>query len=470
MSDALVAEALATDARIADAKQAIAEAARAHRKRLDRIRPPQSARVERYAEALERFSKDRGGNLFYPYLGSGAGAGAFVELADGSVKLDMISGIGVHYFGHGTPELTARLIDAALADTVMQGNLQQNADSATLVSDLLALANARGGELAHCFLTTSGAMANENALKLAFSARQPADRLLAFERCFAGRTLAMSQVTDNPAYRAGLPAALAVDYVPFFDPDAPDESTARAVSVLRAHLARYPGRHAAMILELVQGEGGYHPGDGAYFRSLCEVLREHEVAIWFDEIQTFGRTEAPFAFQAFGLDAWADLVTVGKTSQVCATLFAARYRPPPGLVSQTFTGASASIAAARYVIERFAEGYLFGPNGRVAAISDRFTKGFEAIRARHPEWLSGPYGMGSMLACTPFAGEREITRRLLDDLFASGVIAFSTGGAVARLRFLPPVGVIRDAEIDTVLEVLEASLARVAASRGGASE
>lgn len=460
--DLLVAEAFAQDPRVVEAKRLLAEASRDHGATLRGVRPPRTELVSSYAAALERFAELRGGGLFHPYLGSGIGNGALVELHDGSVKFDMICGIGVHYFGHSAPELADRLVDAALGDTVMQGNLQQNVESADLAGAMVALARRGGAPLDHCFLTTSGAMANENAMKLAFHQHRPADRLLAFSGAFAGRTLAMSHVTDNPAYRVGLPAAQAVDYVPFFDPGDPEGSTARTLAALGDHLARHPGKHAAMILELVQGEGGYHAGDGAFFTAIARLLREHEIAIWFDEIQTFGRTFAPFAFQHFGLDAYADIVTVGKTSQVCATLFSARYRPSPGLVSQTFTGSSASIAAGAYVVERFAEGDLFGAEGRVAGVSGRFIDGFEEIRGRHPDWLRGPYGLGAMLALTPFEGARETTRALLDDLFTHGVIAFSTGGPLARLRFLPPVGVVRDEDIDAVLEILEASLGRVA--------
>ena len=70
-----------------------------------------------------------------------------------------------------------------------------------------------------------------------------------------------------------------------------------------------------------------------------------------------------------------------------------------------------------------------------------------------------------MLAFTPFEGEQTTTRRLLDELFERGVIAFSTGGSLARVRFLPPVAVIRDDEIDQVLEILETSLRVVAEER-----
>jgi acetylornithine aminotransferase len=348
----------------------------------------------------------------------------------------------------------------------MQGNLQQNRESSELAEALLDLARVGGVSVEHCFLTTSGAMANENALKLAFHHHRPADRVLAFSGAFAGRTLALSQVTDNPTYRAGLPATLAVDYVPFFDVADPAGSRERALETLQTHLDRYPGRHAAMIFELIQGEGGYYAGDAAFFESLASLLRKRKVAVLIDEIQTFGRTHRPFAYQHFGLEAYVDLVTVGKTSQVCATLFSDAYRPPPGLISQTFTGSTSSIAAGRYIVREFAEGDLFGDTGRVARVSQRFVEGFETIARAHPDWLRGPYGLGAMLAFTPFEGAKETTRRVLDALFERGVIAFSTGGPLSRIRFLPPVAVIRDEEIDQVIGILESALASVASERG----
>ena len=462
----LASEAFADDPRVVRARAQLGEALRDHGRRLEGPRPPDAARAATYRETLERFSQVRGGSLFYPYLGSGFGSGCLVELADGSVKLDMICGIGVHYLGHGDPALADRLVDAALQDTVMQGNLQQTEASLALSTALRALANRNGATLDHCFLTTSGAMANENALKLVFHRHRPADRVLGFTGAFAGRTLALSQITDNPAYRVGLPPALAVDFVPFFDARDPAGSTERTLAALRGHLDRHPGRHAAMVLELVQGEGGYYPGDPAFFAAVVGLLREHEVAIVFDEIQTFGRTHSPFAFQHFGLDAFADVVTVGKASQVCATLFSDAYRPGPGLISQTFTGSTSSIAAARLVVETMTGGGLFGERGRVAQVAQRFADGFAALSQAHPDRIRGPHGLGAMIAFTPFDGRKETTRRVLDELFERGVVAFSTGGAVSRVRFLPPVAVIRDDDIDRVLGILGDALAAVATARG----
>jgi acetylornithine aminotransferase len=217
----LAASKLAADPRVAEAKRLLGEALRDAQAALTGVRPPDPALRQGYLETLARFGALRGGPLYYPYLGSGLGKGALVELADGSVKFDFISGIGVHYLGHNHPDLLAAGVDAALSNTVMQGNLQQNVESETLTRRLLDGANRRGAKLAHAFLTSSGAMANENALKVAFQKKTGSDRVLAFAHCFAGRTLALSQVTDKAAYRLGLPETLSVDYVPFHDESRP---------------------------------------------------------------------------------------------------------------------------------------------------------------------------------------------------------------------------------------------------------
>jgi acetylornithine/succinyldiaminopimelate/putrescine aminotransferase len=252
-SPSLAADALFQDARISEAKKLLIDAVAAHQKTLTHVKPPNPALKQTYDELLEKFTQYRGNKLWFPYIGSGMGNGVFVELLDGSVKYDFICGMGTHFLGHSHPEIISASIDAAISDTVMQGHLQQNRDTIEL-SEILT----RESKLPHCFLTTSGAMANENALKIAFQKKYPAYRVLSFERCFAGRTLATTQITDKPSFREGLPQTLTVDYVPFFDPKQPAESTERTLEALKKHLQRYPKQHAVMCFELIQGEGGFH--------------------------------------------------------------------------------------------------------------------------------------------------------------------------------------------------------------------
>lgn len=458
----LVAQQLFNDPRVAQARQLLREALADHQRSLTGIRPPREELKTSYAQALQQFADLRGGALYYPYLGSGLGRGVLVELADGSVKYDMITGIGVHYLGHSSPALLDSSIDAALADTVMQGNLQQDLVPLDVSKVLVALARKNGAGLSHAFLTTSGAMANENALKLVLSKKSPASRILAFERTFAGRTIVLAQVTDKAAYRTGLPTVLNVDYVPFFDPARPKESTEAAVAVLKAHLARYPRQHAVMWFELVLGEGGYYAGDRDFFVALMEVLKANGVPVGLDEIQTFGRTTEPFAFQHFGLDRYVDVATVGKLTQVCATLFTDEFKPAPGLISQTFTGSTASLLAARAILKILNEGDLFGPDGRIMRLRNRFVANLQAIAARHPGWVSGPFGLGAMIAFTPFGGDEPTVKRVLTTLFDMGVVAFIAGSNPYRTRFLMPVAAIADDDIDAVCAVVKRALESVA--------
>lgn len=473
----LAAKAMAEDPRIAEAKRLLRETLRDHQAGLTGVRAADPELRQGYLDTLARFGSLRGASLYYPYLGSGMGRGALVELADGSVKYDFITGIGVHYMGHNHPALLEAGVDAALDNTVMQGNLQQNAQSEELLALLLKAANRVGGAggprksagMAHGFLTSSGAMANENALKIIFQKRFPAHRVLAFEHCFAGRTIALSQVTDKAAYRQGVPETLAVDYVPFYDADRPEASTAEAVAAVKAHMARHPGAHACMIFELIQGEGGgYLPGTAEFFRALMVPLRAAGVAILADEIQTFGRTSEFFAFQHFGLEDLVDVVTLGKLSQACATLIREEYKPKAGLVSQTFTAPSVAIRSALVIVKYMEEQGLLGAEGKIMRLSRCFTDKLKDLVRRRPDLAAGPFGMGGMIAFTPLGGDPEKVALFLKNLFDAGVIGFIAGGTPAKARFLLPVGGVEEADIEAVFPILERVLIETAEAQGKA--
>ena len=427
------------------------------------IRPASTELKQSYDDAIKAFSEIRGGGLFFPYLASGAGNGPFVELADGSVKYDLTCGIGVHIMGHSHPVVQKASIKAGLEDVTMQGNLQQNIPSMKLCQKLLDLAQRKeGSPLAHCFLSSSGVMAGENALKMAMQKNSPASRVLAFERCFAGRSLAFSQINDKPAFRDGLPEILSVDYVPFYDASDPEGSTAKAVAVLKSHLTRHPKQYAAMFFELIQGEGGFHMGCEHFHRTLMEICKEHGIAVLVDEVQTFGRTHHPFAFQEFNLTELVDIVWIGKAAQVCATLFSKEYIPRPGLIAQTYTSSSATIAASIAILNELDNGSYFGPDGKTAKLHQQFVAGFEAISSRHPQLLTGPYGIGAMTGCTAHGGDQAKVTKLIHHLYENGVIAFLAGANPTRLRFLVPIGALESHHIVEILSILEQSLLETA--------
>ncbi|PQO45711.1 aminotransferase class III-fold pyridoxal phosphate-dependent enzyme [Blastopirellula marina] len=456
----LHADQLRSDPRVAEAKRLLRAALAEHTASLTR-RDPTPELAGDYDAMLTQFAELRGNPLYYPFLGSGIGRGSLVELADGSVKYDMISGIGVHVCGHSMPELIDVLTDAALEDTVMQGNLQQNVESLEVCRRLLTMACRQGAALDHCFLTSSGAMANENALKILFQYRPGSNRILAFDNAFAGRSLVLSQVTDRPLYRAGLPATIPVDFVPFFDHHRPDESLRDAAAALQMYLSRYPGAHCGFMMELVQGEGGYRTAPREFFVALCKELRAADVPIYFDEIQTFGRTLAPFAYQMLQLDAYADMVTVGKMTQVCATLYGNAMNPKPGLLSQTFTASTTALLAAKFILDKLESGGFYGPEGRNEQIHRRFCERFEKLNQKRPDVIRGPWGIGGMVAFTALDGSPASAKRVLHELFAAGVIAFAAGADPTRIRFLPSLLAVTDEEIDAVCEILERTLLRL---------
>lgn len=449
----LYASKLRKDSRLLEGKKLLLEAVREHQAPILSVRPPVSELKQSYEETLKTFQEVRGGNLYFPFLGSGLGRGPLVELLDGSIKYDMICGIGPHFWGHSYLPLIEVAIDAGLCDTIMQGHLQQNHDT-FLISNLLV----KSSGLDHCFLSSSGAMANENALKLAFQKKYPANRILTFDKCFMGRTLTLAQITDKPSFREGLPTPLAIDYIPFYDTQDPEGSTQRSLEILKQHLKRYPGRHAAMCFELIQGEGGFNMGTTHFFVTLMRLLKEHEIPIFIDEIQTFGRTTKLFAFQYFKLDEYVDVVSIGKLSQVCATLFRSHLKPKPGLLSQTFTSSTVALQTSYWIVQHLLSGDFFGPEGKLAKLHHRFEKHFRDIEVELPGKICGPYGIGGMVIFTPFNGEAEKVVRFVQNLYHAGIISFVAGSEPTRVRFLIPGGVMTLEDVDAVMKILREQL------------
>jgi 4-aminobutyrate aminotransferase-like enzyme len=409
-----------------------------------------------YARALRELERRRGRPLVFPALLGGHGRGARVRLADGTQKLDFVGGIGVYAFGHADPDLLETAVVAAAADTVFQGHLFPGAEYLRLTRALLRHA---GPRLAHVWLSVSGAMANENALKIVLQKHAPADRVVVFERGFAGRTLALAELTDKPSFREGLPLRGNVLHVPFYDPDDP-ASTQKSVAALDAHLARFSGRIAAMLFELVQGEGGFHTAPREFFAALMQRCREAKLAVWVDEVQTFARTGELFAFRTLGLDEWVDVVTAGKSLQGSAVLVTRAYNPRPGLVAGTYAGSTVGMAVGTRVIERLeSEGYL-GPDGRIALLGQRVERRFEALRRRLPRAVSGRSGIGAMQAFVPFDGSPSVVSAVLEAAFEAGLLVWSAGAKPGKIRMLFPVNVT-DEELEAGFAMLEKALARV---------
>lgn len=451
---------------------AIVAAIELQRSGLDAIAPATSPGAGN--EALARLGTLRGRGAFFPFMGSGRGWGPFVECVDGSVKLDMITGIGVQGFGHGDADLLQATLEAATQDTVMQGNLQCNVDAVDFMGTLLQAAQTGDSQLAHVFPCCSGAVANENALKVCMQQTNGAPRILAFEHCFAGRTTTMSQIGDSAGARDGIALSTLVDYLPYFDPTDPDGSAKSAMASLNEALRRWPSQHACIVLEPVQGEGGFVPATESFLRPLLARAREAGVPVWFDEVQTFGRTECMLRQEMLGVEDLVDVMTVGKMSQVCATLFTAEFNPRPGLLSGTFIGSTAGFRVGRRIIERLRDGDYYGPDGRIASLHTHFLHRAQSLIDAQPgsfESIAGcggsmalAGGCGGMMRLTPFGGDKARIIDLVKRCFDAGLMLFFCGHGPFHIRMLPPVGVLESHHIDTALDVLAQCISDMEAS------
>jgi 4-aminobutyrate aminotransferase-like enzyme len=187
-------------------------------------------------------------------------------------------------------------------------------------------------------------MANENALKVCYQKHAPgATRVLAFQDCFMGRTVTMSQIGDSAAGRVGIPLSTHVDYMPFYDPVIADRmGETRFIDMCprsSAPVHRALPRPARLLhLRTGAGRGRLQCRPRDYHKALMEICKAHNIAVWDDEIQTFGRTPRMFAYEQLDLGDYVDVFCVGKMTQACATLYTEQYNPKPGLLSGTFTG------------------------------------------------------------------------------------------------------------------------------------
>jgi len=423
-------------------------------------KPPNPELIMSYKDYLEDIQSLRGRNLFYPYTGSGLGNGPFVELQDGSIKLDLINGIGIHLFGHSHPDIIEASITGALQDVVMQGNLEPNREYGELL-ELLVTAAGRKSKLKKGWIGTCGTIVNENALKIARQKNSPARKILAMKDNFAGRSTMMAEITDNPEYRVGLPAYNEVLYLPFYDAKDP-ASIEKTVKILNQHILENPKNIACFVFELLQGEGGFNVAPREFFKPLFEICKSHGIAIWADEVQTFSRTGELFAFETLDLGEYIDLVTIAKTAQCGAVLYTEEYNPKPGLIAGTFTASTVSLSAGVKTLKMLLHGIngenVFGVNGRVEKIHRQFKKMLGTLQEGSCKGLIKDFGgLGLMVALAPYDGSKDKVMKLLQTLFKNGMIAFSCGHNPYKIRFLLPL-VLEEQHIEEARKILEKSL------------
>lgn len=393
--------------------------------------------------------------------------GAELWDVDGKRYLDFVGGIGVLNIGHNHPKVVAAV--QAQLQKVSHACFQVVAYQPYL--DLAQrLCEMVGGKEAYkAAFFTSGAEAVENAVKIA-RAHTNRSAVIAFRGGFHGRTLLGTTLTGmSQPYKQNFgPFAPEVFHTPY--PNAYRGVTSEvALNALDELLATQvaPERVAAIIIEPVQGDGGFLTAPPEFLRALRALADKHGIVLILDEIQTgFGRTGTWFGFQHSGIQ--PDLVTVAKSLAGGLPLSGVVGKahimdaPLPGGLGGTYGGNALACAAALAVIDAFEQEQLLA---RSQVLGERLRKGLLGLQARYPN-IGDVRGTGFMLAIelikndaarTPDA---DLNQQVIDAARAGGLLVIKCGVHRNVLRFLAPL-VATEAQIDEALQILDAALARV---------
>jgi 4-aminobutyrate aminotransferase-like enzyme len=438
------------------------------------IRDADPARVPESQEMIEKMGGLRGRPLLFPMMPTGRGSGPFIEMADGSVKLDMITGIGVSLFGHNHPSLILEAIRGAVYSPAMQGTLMPGKDYMRLSENLIKgargemegqghLSDEAKSRIAECWLTTCGSMANELAMKIVRQKKSPAFKGISLRNAFAGRSATMAELTDEPKYREGQPFFHQFDHIDFYSEERSlEENISHSKEQIETLMNNAGEEYCVFVFEPVQGEGGaFRQAPRDWWVAVLDFVKEKGLAVWLDEVQTFGRTGELYAFQRLELGQYVDVVTVAKPIHSAAVLWTEEYRPKPGLIAGTFAGSSGALAIGAKSIEMLCEKGFLGPEGHIQSMERFIIKDWQQ-RCESEVGKRFSFGkmniIGGMVAIELLDGTAEKIKSLLLKMFDQGVLAFSAGKSPVCLRFLPPMGVLKDEHWKTCMTILEKTL------------
>jgi 4-aminobutyrate aminotransferase len=404
----------------------------------------------------------------YPFV-IARGEGAVVEDVDGNRFLDCAAGIAVNSTGVSHPDVVRAISEQAQKFIHMSGTDFYYEPQVRLAEELSSIVPIDGD--VRTFFANSGTEATEAAIKLAryYTKRHG---IIAFIGAFHGRSLgALSLTASKVVQRRGFgPFMPGVYHAPFPDPyrfeGSADACAAASLSFITdqifAHLIA-PEEVAAVIVEPIQGEGGYIVPPRAFLQGLREVTARHGILLVVDEVQSgMGRTGKMFASDHFGLR--ADVVNIAKGIASGLPLGVTCSRAevmswPPGAHASTFGGNPVACAAANATIKLLRDHLV----ANAATVGEHLMWGIRTLQQKHPI-IGDVRGLGLMIGIELVRNrqtkERAIEERsaLVQAMFRRGVLILGAGKNAVRLA--PPL-VLTKAQADVVLNVLDESLTEV---------
>ncbi len=399
------------------------------------------------------------------------GEGAVVEDVDGNTFIDLAAGIAVTGTGHAHPDVVKAITDQAQKFLHMSGTDFYYELQIELAEEIGRISPIEGPVKA--FFGNSGTEAVEACVKLA-RYHTKRHNIIACLGSFHGRTLGSLALTSSKALqRKGFgPMMPGVFHTPYANPYRPvvgepgEASADAAIAYLEDQVLTHlvsPDEVAAIVVEPVQGEGGYVVPPKAFLQQLRAIADKHGILLVADEVQSgMGRTGRMFASEHFDLH--PDLMSIAKgiASGLPLGICAAKadvMNWTPGAHASTFGGNPLSCAAALATIKVLEDGVIRNAADVGAYLKDQLT----GLMDKHPS-IGDVRGLGLMIGVELVRDrktkERAIDERnaLVQELFTRGILILGAGKNA--VRFAPPLVITKD-QADTSVALFSEALAAV---------
>ncbi len=403
------------------------------------------------------------------------GSGATVADVDGNVFLDCAAGIAVNSTGHSHPDVVRAITEQAGKFLHMSGTDFYYEPQVRLAEELAGIVPIKGG--VRSFFGNSGTEAVEACLKLSRYATGR-ENIIAFLGAFHGRTMGSLSLTASKAIqRRGFgPLMPGVYHAPYADcyrcPIGLEPETCAAECLdfidhqLFVHLVS-PDEVAAIVIEPIQGEGGYIVAPDQFLQRLRELTTPHGILLVVDEVQSgMGRSGKMFAIEFSGVE--PDMVAIAKGVASGMPLGVASARAglmawPPGAHASTFGGNPVSCAAALATLELLRTKLV----ANAADVGAHMLAGLKALADKHP-LIGDVRGRGLMIG-VELVRDRQTKERATDERDAAVNAAFRRGllllGAGKNaIRFSPPLVLTRD-QADIAIRIFDEALTETEGAR-----
>lgn len=399
--------------------------------------------------------------------------GATIIDVDGRELIDFTGGIGVINAGHCPQPVVDAIIDQAQKYIHTSFNVVTYEPYVALCEKLNELFP-HGGK-AKTMLVSTGAEAVENAIKIAKQATGR-NAIICYSGAFHGRTMMAMTLTSRTSYSFGCgpfaPEVYRIDYPNFYkkgEGKTEDEFVAQELYRLEKFFKTNVDHQdvAAIIIELVQGEGGFTVAPKGYIKGLREICDKYGIKLIFDEVQTgFGRTAAWGALEHFevqpDLSTWAKSMGSGMPIGCVIGKQEVMDAAAAGTIGGTYIGNPLACAASLATIKYMEDIKL---NEKAQHVGDTIRNRFVAMKAKHSE-IGEVRGLGAMIAMEfvkdndPQQPDYELCASLVKACAKRDLIVISAGVHKSVLRILSPL-VISDEILNKGLDIIEEELDRI---------